>query len=201
MTEKPTAIHLNSDGDLHNFNGAALVYPDGWELFYFNGVSVDEQYALTSSKKFTRDMILKEQNADVRREIVCKLGNERMVEILKPKITDKEFGYELYMVELGDNRERPFFRMTNPSINTVHIEGVGPDCKTVREAICYRNSLKKFALPATLDGLEMYKDCVGTYHQQGDLLAFPVDSILATSSPPSQLLFEKTLSTILGILS
>ena len=177
ISDRPKTLLVNALNQPHCEDGPFCEWRDGSALFALNGVRVPEWIVTTPKDKFTRDMILKEQNADYRREIVRKLGNERMVEVLKPKIADKEFGYELYMVELGDNRERPFLRMTNPSINTVHIEGVGPDCKTVREAICYRNSLKKFALPATLDGLEMYKDCVGTYHQQGDLLAFPVDSI------------------------
>jgi len=180
LTEKPTEIHLNEQGDLHNFNGAALLYPDGWGLYFFNGVDVGEGYANMPVKKFTKNIILKEQNADIRREMIRKIGNEHFIKLLKPKVADEEFGYKLFLVDLEDGRDaRPFLYMVNPSMRTVHVEGV-QNAKTVREAICFRNSLSQFALPIDLDGTKIKgatNKVTGTYHQQGDALFFPVESI------------------------
>ena len=37
LSEKPTEIHLNSEDQLHNPNGLALKYADGWGVFAING--------------------------------------------------------------------------------------------------------------------------------------------------------------------
>jgi hypothetical protein len=76
-------------------------------------------------------------------------------------------------IDLGDGRYRPYLKMINPSLGVVHVEGVHPDCKTVEEAICFRNQLKEFSLPITLDGQSLFNpQDFGPYHQQGDCLMF-----------------------------
>jgi len=42
LTEKPTSIHTDSEGRLHNPLGPAISYPDGFALYYVNGEEVDE---------------------------------------------------------------------------------------------------------------------------------------------------------------
>jgi len=199
MTELPIEVHVNENGDLHNFNGPALKYSDNECLYYFNGVKVTKELAERPIDIFTKDTIIKETNADIRREIIRKLGMEKVSQLLDYKIIDVMFGelyienkywrkvcnffgknklsnslYELISFDVGDKKERPYLKMVNPSIGTIHIEGVTTDCDTAEKAICYRNGLKEFSLPKTLDGQEYGN---GTYHQQGDALFFPIDSI------------------------
>jgi hypothetical protein len=152
LSEKPTELHRNERGQLHNFNGPAIKWADGYELYRFNGVRIDDpKLACLPAGEYKKETILNEKNADVRRELVRKAGIERAVEILQPKVVDKFDGYELLMIELGDDRERPFLRMKNPSMKGVwHIEGVRPEIKTVKQAICYRNGLNKFEKPKQL---------------------------------------------------
>ena len=143
LSEKPTEIHRNERGQLHNFNAPAIKWADGYELYRFNGVRVTKELAEKTS--FTKDDILNEKNADIRREIVRKIGMDKAVEILQPKVVDSyesKIGgrYELLMIDLGDNRERPFLRMMNPSMPGVaHIEGVRPDIRAVKDALVFRN--------------------------------------------------------------
>ena len=58
--------------------------------------------------------------------------------------------YELLTLDVGDGRIRPYLKMLNPSINEACIEGVRPEIKTVKEAICYRNGLNEFEEPQQL---------------------------------------------------
>jgi hypothetical protein len=37
LTERPVEVHLDDEGRLHNQDAAALVYPDGWEIWAVHG--------------------------------------------------------------------------------------------------------------------------------------------------------------------
>jgi len=84
--------------------------------------------------------ILKQTNAEIRREAVRKIGIERVCERLGATVIDRQGEmYELLELDLGDQRRRPYLKMRNPSIGVFHIEGVHPDCRTVEAALAWRN--------------------------------------------------------------
>ena len=150
LSEKPTELYRNGQGRLHNPKGPAIKYADGYELYSLNGISVTKEIATLKPTKITKDLILKETNADIRREIVRKLSPLELVKKLKGKVLDKEDGYELLGIDIGDGNVRPFLKMRNPSIKAVHIEGVLPGTTTVRDAIKYRNNLTDYQKPVKL---------------------------------------------------
>ena len=84
---------------------------------------------------------MKEKNAEVRREIVRKIGIERVCQKLNAKVLDKSLNgiYELLNLDLGDGRSRPYLKMRNPSIKTYHLEGVPIEIDTVEKALNWRN--------------------------------------------------------------
>ena len=157
VSDFPKKIRLNDRKQLHSYNEAALEYRDGYSLFQSNGITMDEKYIKTPANQITKEMFLSETNADKRREISKKLGIERTIEMLGAEVVDtykSSVGgvYELLMVDF-DNRgnKRPYLKMKNPSLNdTHHIEGIHPSCKTVKDALSYRNGLLIFAEPESL---------------------------------------------------
>lgn len=106
---------------------------------------------MTPAQKMDSKMIIKEKNAEVRREIVRKIGAEKICKDLGAKCIDmsKDGMYELLNLEIGDGRTRPYLKMLNPSIGTYHIEGVHPDCKTVEESLSWRNGINGSPLVLT----------------------------------------------------
>lgn len=83
--------------------------------------------------------ILRTRNAEIRREIIRRIGIERICFDLKAQIIDKQDEYELVLLDLKDGRVRPFLKMHNPSVPEIwHIEGVHPAIKTVQDALNYR---------------------------------------------------------------
>ena len=148
---RPSQVHRNSAGDLHNEKGMAILWADGYGEYSLNGVLVEESLVMTPAEKLDPTMLLKEQNAEVRREIVRKIGIERVVQKLGAKKLDEshEGMYELLLLELGDGRERPYLKMRNPSINAYHLEGVPPGTKTVKEALAWRNGREESPLVLT----------------------------------------------------
>lgn len=137
-SERPTAIHMNN-GLLHRDGGPALEFADGLKVWALNGVRVSQEIAETPATKLSSKLVTTETNAEVRREIVRKIGIEKVCKSLKAEVIDKEGDYELMLLDLGDGRKRPYLKMINPSTSTYHIEGVHPDCKTVKAALEFRN--------------------------------------------------------------
>lgn len=148
----PTELHRNENGDLHNFNGPAIAWEDGEAMYFFNGVAVKKEYALKS--EFTKEEIVGETNADVRAQILLKIGINKVVDVLGALVEDeKELKtggkYQLLMIDpLNTRNMLPYLKMKNPSVEIDHIEGVIG--KTVEEALCFRNGLKKWVEPEDL---------------------------------------------------
>lgn len=156
VSERPTSIKLDDQGRLHNYNGPAMEFSDGHKIYAINNTPIPAYIAETSPEDFTKDMFLKEKNVDFRRFITTKIGIEKTIELLGADVVDiyeSDVGgrYELLMVDYTNTGEkRPYLKMINKSIGEFHIEGVHPSCKTVQEALNFRNGLRKFVEPENL---------------------------------------------------
>lgn len=139
LQDRCREIHRNDEHRLHNENGMALSFRDGWGVYCINGVRVPGWLIKTPAEELDPRMIMKIENAQIRAEFVRKVGIDRCFYKLG-KVIDQEGDYELGMLELGDGRTRPYLKMKNPSVPEVwHVEGVHPDCHTVAAALSWRN--------------------------------------------------------------
>ena len=94
---------------------------------------------------------LKEKNAEVRREIVKKIGIENVYKKLPVTIIESSDVYDLINIDLQDGRIRPYLKMINPSTGDLHIEGVHPSCTTIHGALAWRNGINgEWIEPETL---------------------------------------------------
>lgn len=142
ISSRPQKVLKNAEGRVHSSNSPAIEWVDGWKNYYLNGVRVKEPLVMTPAEKLDPHILLTEKNVEIRREIVRKIGIERVCQKLDAKVVDKEREYELLLLDLGDGRKRPYLKMRNPSINTYHIEGVPVEVKTVKGALEWRNQQK-----------------------------------------------------------
>lgn len=141
-------IKKNDNNQCHADGEPALVLPD--EKWYFlNGVNVPEYLAMTPESKLDIEFFKKEENVEVRAQFVRKFGIERMKSF--GKVVSKQEDYEL--IDMSSIFETigyaPYLKMLNPSTGTIHMEGVHPDCKTVEDAINFRNGTKEKPLRLT----------------------------------------------------
>jgi hypothetical protein len=140
-------IPVETDADwqsrlaLHSTDGPAVFFPNGKRAYFINSVEVSAELIETPAEKLDARLILTERNVNVRREIVRKIGIERICRDLNAICIDSEGDYELLLLDLLDGRRRPFLKMKNPSIGVYHIEGVAPHCQTVRQALAWRNQI------------------------------------------------------------
>lgn len=137
ISDRPIRLRRNARGQLHSHDGMAVEYPDGWGVWAWNGMRVNEQIILRP-ETLTKEQIVQEVNAQVRQVMVERLGIERVCQMFDAKVLDRKDTYELLNLDLGDGRRRPYLKMRNPSVGVWHVEGVHPDCKTVQQAINWR---------------------------------------------------------------
>ena len=139
ISDRPEEVKIKN-GLLHSDDGPSIKYTDGFCIYSLNGVRVTKELVETSADQLNPDLVVKETNAEVRREIVRKIGVDRIYQKLGGKTLDKQGDvYELITLDLKDGRTRPYLKMRNPSIGVFHIEGVPQEIKTVEEAINWRN--------------------------------------------------------------
>jgi hypothetical protein len=142
ISERPTVVCMQAGSRgverIHCVDGPAIAFADGWEVFALNGVRVPQWIVETPAQEIDPKKILTEQNAEVRREILRKIGVERAIAALGAKSLDKRADeYELLEIDFT-GRARRYLKMRNPSIGIWHVEPVHPDCDTIQQAINWR---------------------------------------------------------------
>lgn len=151
-SERPTSIklkELNNQFLLHNENGACLEYKDGYKFYALNGVRMPDWVLSTPKEQLKSEDILAITNAEQRMLAMKHKGLGHFFSDLECKVIDKFETYELTLVNLnGENCE--FLKMVNPSTGEIHLEGVQPGIKTVREALAWRNGLDFYIKPDVL---------------------------------------------------
>ena len=112
-----------------------------------NDVRVPSTIVETKPEQMSKDWLetnfLKEKNAEIRREIVRKCGVDLLCHRLGSEQLDKRGGYELLSVNIGNGRKHPALKMKNPSVGCWHVEWVTEECKTVEEALNFRNGTRE----------------------------------------------------------
>jgi hypothetical protein len=157
ITEKPKIVSI-VNRRLHKDNGPAIEYSDGFSVYALNGIRMKQEYVMTPANELSVSTIMKEQDVDIRRELLKKVGLQRFIKETKGKILDsmkftvnnKQIQYDLIKVQLGNNIEGLVLKMDNPSIDEIHVEGVEDTCKTVKDALAWRNGFDKYIEPITL---------------------------------------------------
>lgn len=131
--------HFNNREVLHSNDGPAFYWENGAKFFFLNGISIPESWMVKKIHEIDPKEILAERNVDVRRELIRRIGIEQFINYLPHNLLDKVGNYELYNVQLSETvRNARYLKMSNPSIEAFHIEGV--EGNTVQEALNWRAS-------------------------------------------------------------
>jgi hypothetical protein len=156
VSEKPIYLKIKETPQkgifhLHDKNKMAIEFKDGYGLFALNGIIVTKEIVMTPANKLDANLILKERNVEIRREIVRKIGIERVCQQLHTESLDKWNNYELLSLPIPDmNIKAVYLKMKNPSIGTYHLEGVPPKIKTCRQALAWRDGEENYIEPLQL---------------------------------------------------
>jgi hypothetical protein len=141
ISERHNVLHRNEHGQLHKDGSAALAYPDGWSIFALNGIRMKECYVTTPALELDPKIVLAEQNVQIRRELIRKIGMERFLAVCPHKVIETKGNYQLLSIPLSEEiKDARFLKMVNPSVGCWHVEAVAPECDTVQQAINWRAS-------------------------------------------------------------
>jgi hypothetical protein len=146
----PAEFRVNDKMELHCTDGPALAWEDGFRLYYLNGIPMSEVFFLPAHE-IDPVLILRERNAEARREIIRKVGIEKVIRQLGAKVVDKWGNYELLVLDIPDMQDRPtYLKMLNPSVGVWHIEGVPSDITSCRKALAWRDEEGEYNAPEEL---------------------------------------------------
>ncbi|MBV9228138.1 MAG: hypothetical protein JOZ18_02405 [Chloroflexi bacterium] len=139
VVRKPTVLKWDEQGRLHNDSGSCIQYRDGWGAYAWHGVSVPEKLILHPEQVSRQDWI-QERNAEVRRAIQERLGNERFVQLVGGVCIDWGKRGRLIEIDLGpDDPERVahYVQVQDSSTRRHYYLRVPPSITRADEAIAW----------------------------------------------------------------
>jgi hypothetical protein len=153
ISPMPSALRLDKQGRLHAEGEAAVDYSSQPFVYALHGVRFPVEMAIKwvvpPVSELPIDQVLSITNTEQRREIIKRIGIQNMWKQLNPRMLDTATiagnSYQLHEISLtgnasNDRMNRIYLQMLNPSvIGEIHIEGVHPDCRTVEQALNWRN--------------------------------------------------------------
>jgi len=134
LQHRHSELHRNDQGLLHNPNGMAVAYRDGWGFYAWNGRRVPEHIIMGSP---SADKIIAEENSEYKRVLIERLTPERFVaEIGASVVSNDSFG-RLWTADIGD---REPYRVVEVVNGTPNQDG---SPKIYWLSVPYRNELRR----------------------------------------------------------
>ena len=112
ISDRPAILNRDDQGRLHCETGPSIQYRDGWGMHHIHGVKVDS-YIVETPEKITVQLIEAESNAEVRRVMVGRYGQDRyLLDSKAEKIHEDDFG-TLYRKELPGDESLVMVKVVN----------------------------------------------------------------------------------------
>lgn len=135
ISDRPKSIHMDAKNNLHNENGPAILYRDGWGIYSWHGVTIPAEYVEDRSF-ITPERIRKERNAELKRVMLEIYGYDRWISEIGAKILHQDTFGILYSIDHGDNLPPTrLVAVDDPSTSHRYFLKVHPDIKTARAAV------------------------------------------------------------------
>jgi hypothetical protein len=125
ISQTPVNITLDNRGRLHNEDAPALMYADGYSLFYLNGIQVPKWAIETKRADIKPVDVLALENTEQRMVLMRYVGLSNFMKELNAKEIDSYKDYKLYYITVEGQEVGPYLRMVCPSTGREFLEGVG----------------------------------------------------------------------------
>jgi hypothetical protein len=142
ISDRPRVLTRDTNNRLHNTSGPALLYPDGWAIYSWHGVTVP-QWLIEQPELITAAKIKEETNQEIRRCMIDRFGAERFISECGGKLLNTDKHGKLW----GDDNDWRAVEVLN---GTVEPDGerkkffltVPPTCRTAKEAVAWTYGLE-----------------------------------------------------------
>lgn len=142
VCNRPKEVHFDENNELHNEDGPSVSFRRGNEndVYSFRGVTVPKKI-ITNPEELTVDDFQNEENAEVKRILIERMGVEKYLEDTGSKLIDADTTYTDQIGGVGvpralmeDNEGRKFLVASDGGTGRVYYMQVPNDCKTCGEA-------------------------------------------------------------------
>ena len=144
ISERHTTLCRNERGRLHSTDGAAVAYPDGWQIYAIDGVRVPGEW-ITNRASLTPEKALGQTNTELRRAAVELLGWVNILSALQCRVIDTDANPQigqLLEVDLPQAPRSKFIKVECGTRRTFALP-VPPEMATAREANAWTYGLSK----------------------------------------------------------
>ncbi|MFF7248449.1 DUF6745 domain-containing protein [Embleya sp. NPDC008237] len=145
VSERPTTMHRDDQSRLHNGDGPALTYADGFALHAWRGMPVPADFVGglgPGGSRLTVRAIHNEDNAELRRVMLEIYGYDRYLREVGAQPLDRDETGVLWEIELDDDEPIVMVEVLNStpepdgSTRTYWLR-VPPDTRTAREGVAW----------------------------------------------------------------
>lgn len=147
VSERHNILVRDNIGRLHDTNGPAVAFPDGWAIYAWHGIHVPS-WCIEEKQKINKETILAEDNTEIRRAMCEIIGWAKAMEMFGGKVIHKDeclgLPRELREIDLKGVKVR-LLRMTNGTIENGErrqfIEGIPNNINTCHDAVAWQCGL------------------------------------------------------------
>jgi hypothetical protein len=153
VCDRPLHLRFDAENWLHAEREPAIAFADGYSLYFHHGVKLPENYGKVHPDRWQAEWLLSEENAELRRLLIQRIGYDRICQELEVTELDSWQEYTLLSLEFNDDFDREgnakpvyLLKMTCPSTGFIHALRVPPDVRsssraslTAKEAIRWVN--------------------------------------------------------------
>ncbi|MBZ8182796.1 DUF6745 domain-containing protein [Oscillatoria salina] len=140
ICDRPRQLSFDNQQLLHAEGKPAIEFTDGFKVYAYHGVTLPEKYGKISPNLWQAKWLLEENNAELRRVLIQRIGYEKICQDLQTICLDSWQEYELLKIndEL-DIEPIQLLKMNCPSTGQIHVLRVPPTLQTAQEAITWIN--------------------------------------------------------------
>lgn len=136
FTERPSYMHRDDEHRLHCEDGPAIMYPDGWHLYAWHGVIVNQQI-IEAPETMTAQQIVDEENAEIKRVMLERYGLENLIRNLNAqKLDASDFG-TLWKADIREEEPLVMVEVDCPSTDRTYMLRVPPTMERARQAVAW----------------------------------------------------------------
>jgi internalin A len=146
VCDRPLHLRFDAENRLHAEGEPAIAFADGYSLYFHHGVKLPEKYGKVHPDRWQAQWLLSEENAELRRLLIQRIGYDRICQELEATELDSWQEYTLLSIEFDDDLDdegnaKPMYllKMACPSTGFIHALRVPPDLESAQEAIRWVN--------------------------------------------------------------
>jgi internalin A len=139
VCDRPLHLRFDSANELHAEGEPAIAFADGYSLYFHHGVKLPEEYGKVHPDLWQAEWLLSEENAELRRVLIERIGYDRICQQLQAVELDSWQEYTLLKIDNADVEPIYLLKMTCPSTGFIHALRVPPEVRSAKEAIRWVN--------------------------------------------------------------